>query len=250
MTNLWACQAKPFTCDAASEESILQAFKDIKEAFPDHRITNAIFNPGSAFIVKPFFELKRNDIQLGNDLNVYGAFTFSQQVIPLLLEAGGGSLLFTGATAAIRGSARFAAYSPSKFALRSLSQALAREFGPQGIHVAHTIVDGLIDTERVKGFAGDDFKEGKVRWVASWHGYGKGTSRWAAFPPPQLVRPPDLANADFCRTHSASAPSPSPSPMYTSPDKTKAVGLKVCTVLRCADSLRFGAELRATTSKC
>lgn len=72
--------------------------------------------------MKPFLELTEDDLKPGLDLNVYGAFTFSQQVIPLLLEAGGGSLIFSGATAALRGGAKLAAFSPSKFALRSLSK--------------------------------------------------------------------------------------------------------------------------------
>lgn len=54
----------------------------------------------------------------------------------------GGTLIFTGATASLKGSAQFAAFAPAKFATRALSQSLAREFGPQGVHVAHVIVDG------------------------------------------------------------------------------------------------------------
>lgn len=80
----------------------------------------------------------------------------------MLKAGGGGSLLFSGATAAVRGGAKFAAFAPSKFALRGLSQSLAREFGPQGVHVAHIILDGLIDTERVRGMMGEG-KEGSVR---------------------------------------------------------------------------------------
>jgi NAD(P)-dependent dehydrogenase (short-subunit alcohol dehydrogenase family) len=62
-----------------------------------------------------------------------------------------GTLLFTGATASLRGSARFAGLAVGKFGLRALAQSLARELGPQGIHVAHVIIDGMIDTARVRG---------------------------------------------------------------------------------------------------
>lgn len=71
-----------------------------------------------------------------------------------MLKAGGGTLLFTGSTASLRGSKGFATMSPGAFARRSLSQSLAREFGPQGIHVAHVVVDGQIATNRVDRMMG------------------------------------------------------------------------------------------------
>lgn len=61
-------------------------------------------------------------------------------------------MIFTGATASIKGSAQFAPFAAGKFALRALSQSLAREFGPQGIHVSHAIIDGIIDIPRTKGW--------------------------------------------------------------------------------------------------
>lgn len=61
-----------------------------------------------------------------------------------------GNLFFTGATSALRGSAKMSSFSHSSFALRSMAQSIAREFGPQGIHVAHFILDGMVDTERLK----------------------------------------------------------------------------------------------------
>lgn len=86
-----------------------------------------------------------------------GAFNFAQRSIPLLLEARGASeypptLIFTGATASLKGSANFAAFASGKFALRALAQSLAREFGPQGVHVSHTIIDGIIDIPRTKAW--------------------------------------------------------------------------------------------------
>ena len=90
-----------------------------------------------------------------------GAFLFSQHVLPLLLNSTTmpspqlphpPTLIFTGATAAIKGSAMTSAFSTGKFALRSLTQSLAKEFGPKGIHVCHAIVDGVIDTPKTKGF--------------------------------------------------------------------------------------------------
>jgi len=81
------------------------------------------------------------------------AFEFSQAVIPAMLPEGG-TLLFSGATMAMRGSANFTAMAPATFARRALAQSLAREFGPRGIHVCHVIIDGIIRTERTEGMMG------------------------------------------------------------------------------------------------
>lgn len=86
-----------------------------------------------------------------------GTFLFAQHVLPLLLDykesAGDGfpaTLIFTGATASVKASAQFASFAAGKWAARALSQSLAKEFGPQGIHVAHAVIDGIIDIPRTK----------------------------------------------------------------------------------------------------
>jgi NAD(P)-dependent dehydrogenase (short-subunit alcohol dehydrogenase family) len=101
-----------------------------------------------------------------NAYNRQGAFNFAQRSLPLLLDSRESSeypptLIFTGATASIKGSANFAAFASSKFALRALAQSLAREFGPQGVHVSHTIIDGVIDIPRTKAWA-NEHVDGKL----------------------------------------------------------------------------------------
>ena len=88
-----------------------------------------------------------------------GGFTFAKLAIqafkthnPTLEDPC--TLIFTGATAALRGGARLSVFAAGSFALRALSQSLAREFHPQGIHVAHAIIDGQIDTERIRSRMG------------------------------------------------------------------------------------------------
>ncbi|MEX0281413.1 MAG: SDR family NAD(P)-dependent oxidoreductase, partial [Arenibacterium sp.] len=76
--------------------------------------------------------------------DVLGAFVAIKHLLPSMLGQGG-TILFSGATASVRGSAKFAAFASAKFALRGLSQSLAREYGARGIHVAHVIIDGLVD---------------------------------------------------------------------------------------------------------
>jgi NAD(P)-dependent dehydrogenase (short-subunit alcohol dehydrogenase family) len=78
-----------------------------------------------------------------------GAFYAAREVLPTMVEEGHGTILLTGASAALRGRAGFSALAVGKFGLRALAQSMAREFGPQGVHVSHVIVDGQINTPRV-----------------------------------------------------------------------------------------------------
>jgi NAD(P)-dependent dehydrogenase (short-subunit alcohol dehydrogenase family) len=82
--------------------------------------------------------------------NCMGGFLTARAVVPSMLAAKRGTVIFTGATASLRGSARFSALAVGKFGLRALAQSMARELGPQGIHVAHAIIDGQIDTPRAR----------------------------------------------------------------------------------------------------
>lgn len=81
--------------------------------------------------------------------HVLGGFQLAQAALPVLLEQGGGSLIFTGASGSLRGSANFSPFGSAKAALRGLAQSIAREFGPQNIHVGHVIIDGGIQGERL-----------------------------------------------------------------------------------------------------
>jgi NAD(P)-dependent dehydrogenase (short-subunit alcohol dehydrogenase family) len=74
-----------------------------------------------------------------------GAMISAQSILPHMIARGKGAIILTGATAGIRGAAQFSAFASAKFALRGLAQSLARECGPKGVHVAHVVLDGLID---------------------------------------------------------------------------------------------------------
>ena len=110
-----------------------------------------------------------------------GAFNFAQAVLPLLLDSTSlehpPTLIFTSATAAMKGSALCASFSTGKFAMRSLSQSLAREFGPKNIHVTHAIIDGVIDIERTKDYKFDapdaKIKPEAVSQAMTGHGQGE-----------------------------------------------------------------------------
>lgn len=101
--------------------------------------------------------------------NRKGLFIFAQKTLPLLLNtleskpAHPPTLIVTGATAAIRGSARFATFAAGKFAQRGITQSLAREFGPKGVHVAYAIIDGGIDTPWGKAYVTNGgVEDGKI----------------------------------------------------------------------------------------
>ena len=81
------------------------------------------------------------------EMGALAGFLMGREVATAMLPRGHGTILFTGATASIRGSSGFAAFAGAKHALRALAQSLARELGPQGIHVAHIVIDGAIDTQ-------------------------------------------------------------------------------------------------------
>jgi NADP-dependent 3-hydroxy acid dehydrogenase YdfG len=97
-----------------------------------------------------FSELTAEDFYRSWQVCAFGSFLCAQQVVPDMVEKGSGAILFTGATSAIRGRPGAIAFSSAKFAVRGLAWALARELGPKGIHVAHIIIDGVIDTPSVR----------------------------------------------------------------------------------------------------
>ncbi|TAM11905.1 MAG: SDR family NAD(P)-dependent oxidoreductase [Nevskiaceae bacterium] len=84
------------------------------------------------------------------ELGCLAGFLAGREVAGRMVARGHGTILFTGATASLRGAARFAAFAGAKHGLRALAQSMARELGPRGIHVAHVVIDGLIDTVAVK----------------------------------------------------------------------------------------------------
>ena len=84
------------------------------------------------------------------EMACFAGFLMGREVAKAMVPRGRGTILFTGATASVRGSAGFSAFSGAKHALRALAQSMARELGPQGIHVAHVVIDGAIDTEFIR----------------------------------------------------------------------------------------------------
>ena len=139
--------ALPVVTDATDPASVAAAFDTVREGFGDPEVF--VYNAG-AFQMGGILELTPEKFDECFKANCAGAFYAAQQVLPAMVEAGRGTILLTGATAALRGGARFSALAVGKFGLRALAQSTAREFGPQGIHVAHVVIDGQIDTPRLR----------------------------------------------------------------------------------------------------
>ena len=117
-------------------------------------VAAVIYNAGSNLPIK-FSDLSPEQFEDFWRIGCFGAFLTSRLAIPLLSDQGSGSLFFTGASASLRGRPNFAHFAVAKAGLRNLAQALAREYGPQGIHVAHVIIDGVVNGDIVRGRFGD-----------------------------------------------------------------------------------------------
>jgi len=128
-------------CDLSKADQAPEALSQIISRFGPPRI---VIHNAARLLISPFEETTSEAFQDIWTANCLTGFNVASAVLPEMVAAGGGSMIFTGATASLRGRRNFAAFASSKFALRGLAQALAREYGPRGIHIAHTIIDGLI----------------------------------------------------------------------------------------------------------
>ncbi len=115
-------------------------------------------------------------------VNAYGAFLHARAAAPGMIERGSGVMLFTGATAGVKAGARSIAFGPAKFAMRGLTQSLARDLGPKGIHVAWINVDGIIDVpggeERLPDMPEEDLLKPEAIADAYWHLAHQDRSAW------------------------------------------------------------------------
>ncbi|MFQ6018176.1 MAG: SDR family NAD(P)-dependent oxidoreductase [Kiloniellaceae bacterium] len=136
---------KAYACDAADHGSVAALFDAVVRDLgpPTLVVYNAgVYRPGGILEIAP------QDFERCWRIGCLGGFHVGQAAARLMVEAGEGTIIFTGATAALRGSAGFANLAVPKFGLRALAQSMARELGPRGIHVAHSVIDGQIAGER------------------------------------------------------------------------------------------------------
>lgn len=130
----------PVVADVTKEKDVLGLFQAIKAP---ETLELVVYNVGNNAMM-PSLEIKRTLFEAMWRQNALGGFLVGREAIRTLLPRRRGSLIFTGATASIRSRPPFVAFASAKAALRAVAQGFAREFGPQGIHVAHVIIDGVI----------------------------------------------------------------------------------------------------------
>ncbi|MCX7298306.1 MAG: SDR family NAD(P)-dependent oxidoreductase [Hyphomicrobiales bacterium] len=140
-----ATGARTYNCDAAKRDEVeaLFATLDTEGNAPDV----VVYNP-SYRVRGPLIDLDPAEVEKTIAISAFGGFLVAQAAVKRMLPRKQGALLFTGASASVKGYAQSAAFAMGKFALRGLAQSLARELGPQGIHVAHFIIDGGIRSAR------------------------------------------------------------------------------------------------------
>ncbi len=138
--------AEVVSVDARSEESIQALFARAEKELG--AIEVCLFNAG-ANVAAPLLETGAKLFTRAWELACYGGFLTGREAARYMVPRGRGTILFTGATASLRGGAGFSAFAAAKSGLRGIAQAMARELAPKGIHVAHLIIDGAIDSEAI-----------------------------------------------------------------------------------------------------
>jgi NAD(P)-dependent dehydrogenase (short-subunit alcohol dehydrogenase family) len=167
-----------------TDEALVQRAITAADA-DDAPLEVAVFNAGGNW-PKPFLDMDGEFVEGMWRVNALAGFFFAKAAIQAMLPRKRGVVLFTGASASLRGKANFASFASAKAALRALAQSAAREFGPQGIHVGHVIVDGAIDGDRINTFlpglkaaAGEDgLLDPDAIADNYWHLYQQPRSAW------------------------------------------------------------------------
>ena len=136
---------KAFACNAAEPAEVSKLFAEVEAAVgaPDVVVYNASYRTRG-----PVAELDPAEVEKSIAVSAYGGFLVAQQAVKRMLPKRHGAVMFTGASASVKGYAQSAPFAMGKFALRGLAQSMARELQPQGIHIAHVVIDGGIRSER------------------------------------------------------------------------------------------------------
>lgn len=145
-----AGKVQPQACDATKPADVAALFEATTTQVGEPDVV--VFNAG-AFEMAEILDIAPEAFERCWRIGCYGGFLVGQAAARIMVARGAGTILFTGATASLRGGARFANLAVPKFGLRALAQSMARELGPKNVHVAHVIIDGQIDSERYRHLA-------------------------------------------------------------------------------------------------
>lgn len=144
-----------FSADATRPETLEQAFADVSARLG--HVDVMIYNARGPYELREPLEMSYEDLQQIYQLEVVGAFAAAKAVMPAMIRHGSGSVIFSSATAALRGSGTNPLYAIGKFGLRALSQSLAKAYSRSGVHVVHVRLDCTLDVPEVRAWLGDKF---------------------------------------------------------------------------------------------
>ena len=155
-------KARAYACDATDEHAVAKLFADVTRDFGTPRLV--VFNAG-AFVRKGLLDTTAEEFERCWRTACFGGFLVGREAVRAMLDTKTdnkhrGTVIFTGATASLRGGATFHNLAVGKFGLRALAQSMAREFQPKGIHVAHVIIDGQIRNDARPGYGADRARRG------------------------------------------------------------------------------------------
>jgi NAD(P)-dependent dehydrogenase (short-subunit alcohol dehydrogenase family) len=146
----------PFGSDARDEEQVVKLFREIETEIGDVEVF--VFNIGG----NVRFDIRDTTARVYRkvwEMTAFAGFLTAREAAKAMVPRGRGTMLFTGATASLRGGRGFSAFAGGKHAVRALAQSMARELGPQNLHVAHVVIDGMIDNARTRSRMAERVKE-------------------------------------------------------------------------------------------
>jgi NAD(P)-dependent dehydrogenase (short-subunit alcohol dehydrogenase family) len=173
-------EAKGFRCDVSDPAQVERALDAIERELgsPTVLVHNAVGGAWGSFL-----EVEPHVLNDNFQVNTMGLLYLARRVAPAMVAAGRGAILVTGNTSALRGRARFAGFAPTKAAQRILAEAMARELGPKGVHVAYLVIDAVIDVpwarERHKEKSDDFFIRPAAIAEELWHVAHQERSAWS-----------------------------------------------------------------------
>ncbi len=165
-------------CDATNPDAVAALFTAVEA---QHGAPDVVVYNASARARGPVVDLDPEEVRRAIEVSAFGAFLVAQQAARRMVPAGRGAILFSGATAGVKGFANSSSFAMGKFALRGLAQAMARELSPKGVHVAHFVIDGGIrsDARPVPNVAPDSLLEPDAIAETYWHVMGQHRSAWS-----------------------------------------------------------------------
>jgi NAD(P)-dependent dehydrogenase (short-subunit alcohol dehydrogenase family) len=139
--------AHGFSCDARDEDQVVKLFQLIEDTIGELQVV--VFNVG-ANVPMSLLDTSSRKFKKIWEMACFAGFLTGREAVRVMAPRKRGTVIFTGATASIRGGAIFAAFASAKHGLRALAQSMAREFGPQNIHVAHVVIDAAVETQWIR----------------------------------------------------------------------------------------------------